>query len=179
MMDVGVLMRLVLIHIVHHHRLLKRTRRRRHWIDSVRTWRIWCDNWLWLSCAILVTLFQVSAVDVACIIYELNFLCLFFVVPDELVVIEWVSNPIDFAIKAFFDLLLGIDCPELLQFPSLLKINGASKLSITATLMHGSNSIDVELLSNFSQTTGVAYQFSHQLFAVVEINKVHFELRNE
>jgi hypothetical protein len=87
------------------------------------------------------------------------------------VIVERVSNAIDLASDLLFNFGLGVDLPYLSEFAPELEVDATSDKSITASLMHGSDPVNVKFFGYRLESSG-EIEFSLDLLAIVVIDEV-------
>ena len=85
-------------------------------------------------------------IDMPGVVYKLSFAGLSPVRLDILILVDRVSNAVELPVETLLQLMLSVAVPELLDLLHQLEIDSSSNVSIATSLMHGADSIDVQLL---------------------------------
>lgn len=120
----------------------------------------------------VVTLLLQSEVDITSLINVLNLLSIQFILLNVMsVVIEWVSNSIDLTFDLFLNFGLRIDLPNLSKLLSQLEVYTTCHEGVTTSLMHRSDSVNVEFFGYCLETTR-EIKLPLDLFAIVVVDEV-------
>jgi hypothetical protein len=119
-----------------------------------------------------ISLLLESQIHIAGAINVLNLLSVQLVLLNVVsVVVERISNAVDFTSNLLFDLGLGVDLPDLSEFASEFEVNTAGDESVTTSLMHGTDPVNVKLFGDSFETTR-EIKFSFDFLAIVIVDEV-------
>ena len=126
------------------------------------------------------TFLGIFQVHIASVVHEITLLGVLLVIFNIMarVVVELISHSVNLPRESIIQLLVRINTPHLLEFLSEFEVDLEGHLGVTSGLMHGSDSVNAELLGNASETAS-EIDFLLDLFAIVVVSEVEIQFGPE